>query len=161
MWGTRTGQFVEEERSENQAVLWILWGALVGSLCTYAAVGYLIRQVWDQPLAPETLSVLIPTFGGMALLITTVIFALRPVLTKQTTYQTYSIIRWALAEAVGILGFVLFVLGASWTVFGTFLGWAFLLELRLMPTQDDQGQFQRLKRQGWGRGGPQAPPSLS
>jgi hypothetical protein len=148
MTENRMEQFVGEPQPKDRAMLRILWGAFTGSLFIYALVGYLIQQLSERPPASELLSLLIPLFGSIALMTTILLFALGPTIAKQADYQAYSIIRWALAEAVGILGLILFVLGASWTIFGVFLGWALLLELRLRPTADDWEQFQRLKRRG-------------
>jgi hypothetical protein len=148
MTENRTEQFVGEPQPQDQAVLWILWGAFTGSLFIYALVGYLIQQLSERPPVSELLSLLIPVFGGIALMAAILPFALGPTIAKQANYQAYSIIRWALAEAVGILGLMLFILGASWLIFAAFLGWALLLELRLRPTPDDREQFQRRKRPG-------------
>jgi hypothetical protein len=108
-------------------------------------------------LIPEDLSVLIPIFGSMALAMTVAIFACAPTLAKQTTYQLYSLTRWILADVVGVIGFALFFLGASWGIFAAFLGWALLLELYLRPTPEAQDQFLRLARQDWEHGMSQAP----
>lgn len=152
MKDTQTEQLADTEQPENQTVLWILWGALTASLGMYAVVGYLIQQWLSRSLAIELPSAFVFFCGGMALVKTIVIFTCGSLFAKQGNYQTYSILRWALAEAIGIYGFALFVLGASWTVFGTFLAWALLLELRLMPTADDQQRFEKLQRQEWGHG---------
>jgi F0F1-type ATP synthase membrane subunit c/vacuolar-type H+-ATPase subunit K len=156
------GQSVGELQPTNQTVLWILWAALTGSLGIYALVGLLVQSALAPPLAPELLSVLTPLFGVVGLLFSFVMTSAKPLLAKLTQYQyqPYSIIRWALAEAVGISGLVLFFLGASWTIFGGFLTWALLLQLRLMPTADAQAQFERLKRQAWMSRTPQSPSPL-
>lgn len=142
-------QPLDRPQATNRTVLWILWGALTGTLGIYALVGSLVRPALDRPLAPELLSLLTPLFGGIGLLLSFVIFSAKPRLAKLTNYQyqPYSVIRWALAEAIGIHGFVLFLLGAPWQIFTGFLTWALLLQLRLRPTHEDQAQFERWKRQ--------------
>jgi hypothetical protein len=129
----------------NQSVLQIIWGAFVGAVCLYALTAYGMRQLSGRPPASEALSLLVPTLAGVAALLTALIFSWGQVLVKQADYQAYSIIRWALAEAVGIFGLVLAFLGASGTTAVAFFGWALLSLFRLRPTPDDYRRFQRLK----------------
>lgn len=148
-----------QQQAADHTVLWIIWGAMTGSLGLYALVGWFVQSTLPRSAPAEFLSLLIPLFGGLSLVISFVIFSARSMLAKLThyQYQPYSIIRWALAEAVGIHGLVLCLLGALWKIFTAFLAWAVLLQLRLMPTQDDQAQFARLARQE----NPQGAPCLS
>ena len=131
------------------AVLWTVWGAIFGTLGILGGIGFFLREsdTLSVPLTPEDLSVLIPIFSILAVAITAAVFAGAPMLAKHVNYQAYSIIRWALTEAIGTIGFVVFLLGASWNVFSAFLGWALLLAFYIRPTDDAHYQFLQLAGQ--------------
>ena len=86
--------------------------------------------------------------SGISLGATILIFASGSLFARSRNYLFYGLTRWSFAEVAGILGLTLFYSGASWAIFGIFLGWSALLLLALMPTQRDQEQFQKLKEQG-------------
>jgi hypothetical protein len=89
---------------------------------------------------------MIPVFGGLAAIQTALIFVWGR-LFASADYQTYSVIRWALAEAVAVYGLVLCFLGAPETTSGAFFGWALLSLFRLRPSAEDYQRFLGLKRQ--------------
>ena len=124
---------------------------IMGTLGALGGVGLFLHETevltTASPLTTEDLAVLTPIFGSLAVAMTVAIFASGSTLAKHTNYQAYSLIRWALAEAIGMVGFVLFLLSASWNVLGIFLGWAFLLAFYLRPTEDAYSQFQHLTGQ--------------
>lgn len=132
--------------SNPQTVLWMLWGTILGTLGVLGGVGFFLREsdILTAPLTPEDLAVLTPIFSILAVSITAAIFAGAPMLAKHANYQVYSLSRWALAETIGIVGFVLSLLGVSWNVFSAFLGWALFLTFYLRPTADAHHQFQQL-----------------
>lgn len=138
----------ETSASKPQTVLWLLWSMLVSTLGVLGGVGLFLRETdiltLTSPLTAEDLAILTPIFGSLAVAITVAIFAGGPVLAKHTNYQAYCLIRWALAEAIGMIGFVLFVLGASWNVLATFLGWALVLAFYLRPSEDGHAHYQQL-----------------
>jgi hypothetical protein len=137
--------------SHQQTVLWMLWGMIIGTPGVLGSVGFFLRETDmltpTPPLTPEDLAVLTPIFASLTIAMTVAIFAGASGLAKRTNYQAYSLIRWSLCEAIGMVGFVLFLLGASWNVFCPFLGWAFLLAFYLRPTDDAHHQFRQLTGQ--------------
>lgn len=57
--------------------------------------------------------------------------------------MSFCIVRWALAEAIGLFGFVLYFLGAPATLFFTSLGWALVLLVLLRPNPEGQEEFEQ------------------
>ena len=125
-------------------VLWIIWGAMVGSLVFYIVICNLIGDQIRQPKGPGFPLVLLRNIffgiGIVALIATHFIrkFILRKpsggpgsVSTSQPApqdlakiYAKYTIaliISLALCESVGIYGLVLFFLGGSFQVMYTFM----------------------------------------
>ncbi len=134
---------LEEEMSPR--ALWLIWGGLTYSLLFYAVIGYLVRRSNSLPLATEMLPVLVPLFIVLGLVETSAVLYFVPKYFKAKNYASYSVTRWALAEAIGVHGLILFILGTSWMFFGTFLGWALLLNFMLMPNENDRNKFNSLK----------------
>ena len=107
----------------------ILWVALLGSVAMYAAVGlFVLGDRGGAGPAP----VLVYALAGVAVMQTGLAFLL-PGLIPGMAPQQRNILRWALAESVGILGLVLRGLGASTGIFLGFLGWSALLLIVLQP----------------------------
>ena len=134
----------EEEKSRK--TLWVFWGAFTYASFFYGVIGYWVRCSARISVSGELSSMLIPVFIGLALMETIVLFLLMPRFAQKTSYSSYCILRWALAGSIGVYGFVLFVLGASWVILAIFLGWALLLNLILMPTQNDRDKFEQLSK---------------
>ena len=80
---------------------------------------------------------------GAAGVTTVLILVMRSLLAGRTRYMSFCIVRWALAEAIGLFGFVLYFLGASATLFFTFLGWALVLLVLLRPNPEGQEEFEQ------------------
>jgi len=125
-------------------VMWIIWGAMVGSLVIYIVICYLIGDQIRRPMGPGFPLVLLRNIlfgiGIVALIASHFIrkFILGkpsggpgPVTTSQPspqdpakTYAKYTIaiiISLALCESVGIYGLVLFFLGDSFQTMYTFM----------------------------------------
>lgn len=126
--------------------LWLIWGAMTSTPLIYGLVGYLLWQQGFTPVSPEVRPVMTAVFTVLGLIQTVGLFTWLPRLAAKLNYQNYSIMRWAFAEAIAAYGLILFFMGATAPTFGLFLGWAFLLELFLRPTQDDLDRFELLKR---------------
>ncbi len=135
----------EEEKSPR--TLWLMWGAFTYSVLIYGVVGYLVRRSSSLSLATEMLPILTPLFSVIGLAETSAVFYFVPSYFKTKSYVSYCMIRWALAEAIGTQGLVLFLLGTSWMIFGTFLGWALLLNFMMMPNENDRSKFNSLRIQ--------------
>ena len=125
-------------------VMWIIWGAMVGSLVFYIVICNLIGDQIRQPMGPDFPLVLLRNIlfgiGILALIATHFIrkFILRKpsggpgsVSTSQPSLQDLAkiyakytiamIISLALCESVGIYGLVLFFLGGSFQAMYTFM----------------------------------------
>ena len=133
------------EKEKSQKTLWLFWAVFTYSIFIYGLVGYWVRRSGGNAAFGGLLSMLIPTFLSLASLETGALFLFMPQFAGKTTYFSYSIIRWALAESIGAYGLVLFMLGASRVIFGIFLGWALLLNLMMMPNKNDRNKFVLLK----------------
>lgn len=128
---------------------WILWGAMTNSLFFFLLVGYVVRSQGEPPaLDPNTLWLLTLLLGGVGVLVSLVNVFWVKQLTKKASYPVYQILRLALGEVVGIFGMLLFFMGADWTVFLVFLGWALLLQLGAMPTDSSVEEYERQRRLG-------------
>ena len=136
---------ISPEKEGSRKTLRLLWAAFTYSTFMYGLIGYLVRRSGVTATSGELLSMLTPTFLSLASLETGALFLFMPQFAGKTTYFSYSIIRWVLAESIGIYGFVLFVFGVSPTIFGIFLGWALLLDLTMMPNKNDRNKFELLK----------------
>jgi len=135
----------QKETVENKLlVMWIIWGAMVGSLVIYIVICNLMGDQIRRPMGPGFPLVLLRNilFGiGIVTLITNYFirkFILKKpsggpgsLSTSQTSPQDLSkiyanytiamIISLTLCESVGIYGLVLFFLGGSFQVMYTFM----------------------------------------
>lgn len=126
--------------------LWPVWGALLGSLFIYAALPHLIPP---RPVPPPLpMSELVGAFAIAALVIGMATLAIRHFLllgparagtldprskAGNQRVWTLSLITWVLAESIGILGLVLFLLYRVHGLFYPFLGAAIALLLIHAP----------------------------
>ena len=124
---------------------WLLWIAISGSLLIYAVVGVIVRQNNSPDTDPGLFTVLIPALilvsATETMLVLTVwgrLFA------RKSSYLNYCVVRWALAESVGIFGLVLTILGASTIICASFFIWSALLFVLLAPTRGDRQRFANL-----------------
>ena len=127
--------------------LWILWGALVWCVILYAVIGFFLRPGGESGMQPAPPAMLNVIAAGAVFLAATSI-ALRGVLARSTSYRNYSIVRWALAEAIAIAGLVLALLGARTNVFVVFIGVSILLLLVHRPSADARREYARLRGEG-------------
>ena len=135
----------QKETIENKLlVMWIIWGAMVGSLVIYIVICNLIGDQIRRPMGPGFPLVLLRNIlfgiGIVALIATHFIrkFILRKpsgspgsVSTSQPSpqdlvkiyakYTTAMIISLALCESVGIYGLILFFQGGSFQAMYTFM----------------------------------------
>lgn len=121
-----------EEKNLAARPLWIVWIGFMSVLGSYLVVAL---QQGQQDAAPEldlasiTLALSVAALGGsvVSLFFMKKLFASLP-------FFTYSIVRWAIADAVATFGLVLFFLGATLPTFLMFLSWAAGLFVMAMPT---------------------------
>jgi F0F1-type ATP synthase membrane subunit c/vacuolar-type H+-ATPase subunit K len=121
---------------QNEKTLTIIWVAMLVSLLVYGGVGSFI-------LAPAPDTVLDPVFSkvfmGIAFSEVVIIFGVLPKLMKPPTIEAAKIlyiVRWALAESIGIYGLVLHNLGGGSLHLWGFLGTGALCILMLYPSGD-------------------------
>lgn len=131
--------------SSRKKIVWIVWFALVNSLFVYLIVGYFVRQSNQAMVNNDILPVLTPILAAISFVISVLIFLLSPKLAKKRNFFTYCIFRWAFAESICIYGLVLFILGATWYIFGSFFILSLFLFMILMPTQATLDRFNYLK----------------
>ncbi len=120
--------------ANSMQTLWVLWGAFVSSLAFYGGVAFLVSEQGWALGAPGLLSLLIPLFGAMAALEALFLILFFPRLAGKMDYTAYCILRWAMADSIGIYGLILFLLGASWDVLGAFIGGALFLNVLFRPS---------------------------
>ncbi|MBM4255679.1 MAG: hypothetical protein FJ147_07255 [Deltaproteobacteria bacterium] len=119
----------------------VLWMAFVGTVAIYIVIAYLLG--WEREPASD-LSFMLPIASVAAAVVTSFAF-LGGKLFAQMEYQSYCIVRWAMAESVGILGLLLVVLGSAKNTALAFFVWSLLSFLRLRPTPEDYLQYLRLR----------------
>ncbi len=138
---------MEQDKGQDPpSPLWILWGMMTGSVFFYGAVGYFLRKSGVIAPSVELLSLLMPAFLLLAAVEAMALFLVfQKFVVRKVTYSSYSILRWTLAESIGIYGLILFVLGGSRLIFGGFLGGSLLLNLVMMPSAEDRDRFDSLK----------------
>jgi hypothetical protein len=100
---------------------WIVWLALLMSVTFYAGLAVFSPFKNNTPLDEQTRMILTDALGAISLSIMLLITAFRRVLAKALPYNTYSILRWAMCEAIAIFGLVLSLVGASLTISCAFI----------------------------------------
>lgn len=115
----------------QQNIRLILWAALLTSLLMYGGIGYVLQGARQHPQS-DALPLMIQVLSGVAVLITGMIFLL-PRLLGDAPQANRDLVRWALAESIGLFGLVLSMLGATHTVLFGFIGWAVVLLVALFP----------------------------
>ena len=132
----------EETVKSKLLVMWIIWGAMVGSLVIYIVICNLFGDQIRQPIRPEFPLVLLRNifFGVSAIALIAAHFIRKFILSRPSgtvgsvspfkpspqeqvmiygKYLSTMIISLALCESIGIYGLVLFILGSSYkTLYG-------------------------------------------
>ncbi len=121
-----------EKKSSN--VLWAVWAAMFQSVLLYLGIGYLMRKN-GAVQANGNIEQLTMILAAAALAQTAVNFLVLPKRAATMEPLAYWMMRWAFAEAIGIYGLVLFILGAPWVIFGAFAGAALALLILLRPAK--------------------------
>ncbi len=124
---------MEPAKNKSTVALWALWFAMFQALAVYLAAGYFIRINSGAPEPPVSLGVLAALLTALSAGMTAVNFLVMPKLASKMQETAYYLTRWALAEAIGIYGLILFLMGASWVVFGAFIGAAMAVMIALKP----------------------------
>ena len=135
----------QENVQVSQKSLWTLWMTMTCAVFIYGGIGYFVRKLGSAAPSPELLPMVAPVFFGMATLETLALYLFFPRFARKSTYSSYSILRWAFAESIGVNGLVLFILGASPLIFVVFLAWSLLLNLSMMPSDEDRDRFESLR----------------
>lgn len=109
---------------------WIIWGVLLLSIFLYGGFGLFLlqaREVGGQVPLPLLLALAVAAAAESGAILAV------PRLMPAAPPPTRSIVRWALAESIGLYGLVLGVMGAAVPVVLGFVGWSVLLMLLLRP----------------------------
>ena len=131
----------------NMKTLWSIWSSFVYALVIYGGLGYFLRPQSSNPDGLVFLSTLMLVFGVLVLFQTLFFLFGFPQLASRMQYSTYCLVRWVCAEAIGAYGLVLLLQGASVQMGVVFIGWAFLLEMVLMPTGKDRERYEFFRSQ--------------
>jgi hypothetical protein len=110
---------------------------MVGMVCLYAVLSYWLSGEGQRAASDETQSLLVPVFAGVSAAAMIAVFSRGHLLAQRVGYRAYCLIRWVVAETVGLFGLVLAIVGATNTVTIAFCGWSLLSLFRLRPTPDD------------------------
>lgn len=131
----------------------VIHAAMLASLVVYAAVVHVLRDAagWRAVLPPEPLAVLKPILYALGAGMTLLVFVLRgrwlsaeaarEVARRQgpaaaAHLQARTLVLLALAEAVGIYGLILFLLGGRLLDFYLLWGAAVAAQLALVPREE-------------------------
>ncbi len=131
--------------NNEQRTAWLIYGAILSALVIYGALGFFLPRLISSG-SNTLLPILTPVFLAVAMMETILLLAWAPRLAGKMSYMSYCIIRWAMAEAIGICGLVLSFFGVGQGLFLAFLGWALVLMLLCAPTEADREKFELLKR---------------
>lgn len=126
--------------------LWIVWGVMLGTLVLYAAMPLLLPAPTGTPSEPQPIFVgalaFFALFGGLATLVIRRVGLIRPARDGSldvhspaggARFFSMSVITWALSEAVGIYGLILFLMFRRPSLLYPFLAAAALLLLVHAP----------------------------
>ena len=132
------------------ASLKIIWICFLNALLIYAGIGYYfstvhqgpaIFQSWNSPFLAILLFISAVESIMVLLLIPKPLF-------RSSSYQTHCILRWAIAESIGVLGLVLiFSHQISMPIFLLIIVWSAGLLLMRQPTAAEQEQYERLAKE--------------
>jgi|GEM_PF-6140957 len=147
MWRRHTRRRIAKPSNlETGTSLWVYWLVSVFALFIYGFLGAMLRRrsvEFPMPISVPLLLAILSVLGFM----NTVLIFTGPLVSKISNYGQFCTTRFAFAQATGIYGFLLFMRGTSWIVFGIFLAWALALELLVAPTQSNREKFLRVRRQ--------------
>ncbi len=129
-----------QNQGDSETEIRFHWLVSVFALFLYGFVGNMLRQLSGKISLQIPSSVLLVIASFLSLMVTILTFR-GPVVSRVKNYGKFCIFRFAFAQAIGIYGFILFLFGASWLVFGIFLAWALVLELLVAPTQGNRARF--------------------
>jgi hypothetical protein len=126
------------------AVMRALWSAGLLAPPLYGAVGWIARGHLAASLgASSTLFAIV--FGALALGISIALLVFRRPLAAAAGFEPVStfMVRFALVEAVALLGLVLLLLAGPWMVAVMLLVWSLGLMIVIRPTEEDQETLAR------------------
>ena len=126
----------DESLAQEQKFLSFIWLGLLSSLVVYGLIGAMIIQPSEDATVPPMMA---EAIMAVAALEAVLIFAVLPKLLKPKDTQaakTLFIIRWALSEAMGLLGLVLYASGGSSSHLWGFIGAGALCMCMLYPSGD-------------------------
>lgn len=128
-------------KEDQKKTLWIIWIAINGFIVFLPAIAHFARSNQDLATSPVFLETFIPVLVGFSVLGTIFIFAYSRFAASKAPYMTFCIIRWALAESIGIYGFVIYFMGGSLTVLAGFIVWSLVLNLIHSPTHANYEKY--------------------
>jgi hypothetical protein len=126
--------------------LWIIWSALLVSVLMYGAIGVYVPVVGAE-MPSETVKMLTQIFALMAFTNLGLVFGLRGLFAKRLAYVAYAIVRWAMCEAVALLGLVLHFMGGSLQIMAAFCGASAFAMVLLRPSEGDREGYEEAKKE--------------
>ena len=151
--------------NQHRLTLWVVWSSLQMSLAIYAVIALL--GVGGSPSDPDTTRLMALALGLIAVPTAAATFVLRRVLLTRPIaegrvdpasesgmqrVQTANILIWALCEAIGIWGLVLWFLSSRWELLLPFLAAGSLLLALHAPRSSYLDRHEQLKALASGEG---------
>ena len=132
-----------EAPSGTLMILRLLWGAFIGTQAVFCVV-YLLVSAEQGHQDPEAAAAMLPVFAALALLMAGVTLFAAPVYAAKAKldYMVACLLRFAIAEAVGIFGLTLGVMGLEVYPFA-FFGASAMLILVQMPTSSTYQRYRK------------------
>lgn len=128
--------------------LYPIWGAMCGSIITFMIISRIVEVDVDPTQAEEVLPMLGGIFGALSLSMVVGSFLMRNIIyfkrrdaleasERQGVYATAGIVSWAMAEAIGLFGFVLHMLTGHPYIIFPFAALSLTLLFALIPRASD------------------------
>lgn len=128
--------------------MWIIWGALCGSLFIYAALPYF--GAFPAPAESDLSSRLPLLYVLVAFGLTELLgqyFAAGLIARRTKNLFAYFVIRWAIMESVALWGLISFPLLGDISITLNFIGVALLAMLSLPPSARQRDTFEQFLQQ--------------
>lgn len=126
--------------------LWIVWGALCGSLLIYGALPLFGAFPVEPPHDPAARLPILYALIGVALAeLLGQYLAAGLIARRAGNIFSYFIIRWAIIESVAIYGLVSFTLLGDISITWEFIGVSLLVMLGLAPGAKQRESFERYR----------------
>lgn len=122
-----------------KVIAWGVWFSLLLSIFFYLGAAHYVGPI--DPDGGHDYSALRWALVGAGLLLTAASFVLPRLLIGRAPFLSAYIIRWVLADAIAVMGLLLYFLGEPMPAFYAFIVWAIVLDLLAAPTDRAQARY--------------------